>query len=326
MKPHPALSTCSTLISIVLLAFLVHVPRATSAEAPSAPATDGFPTQAFRFHIGKCHLDPKDASWFSGGKPEVRIAYRHGGSDKTWTSASAHSNAKGLDFTFNTDVDLPLDLDPNARIHILLIDVGRAWDNTFIDKSFPALKVREDLAHGRLTAKRSWFELGIVDPPGRYEVQLERTFVSPTDFEAIGGTLPKERQVVHAENVICSPLDTFKRCASDLVQAAKESIEKCDHLVLAEQNGKTIFNSSKFSTPQGLAVAWDARVKFEINWKPGDRITLRFQDHNTVTANSTILEQSDNSDSSISLLQGPTHGGKRGQSVVLFCTRHLEGN
>ena len=255
----------------------------------------------------------------------MRIAYLHGGIEKTWTSASAHDNAVGLDVSFNADVDLPLDLNPNARIHILLIDVGRAWNDTFIDQSFPALKVREVLARGRLTVKSSWLELGIVDPPGRYEVQLERTFVSPEDFEAIGGTLHRDSHPISTENVILSPLDTFSRWSSNLIQVAKESIEKFDHLVIVEQNGKTIFNSSTFSTPQGLAIAWDAKVKFEIDWKSGDKITIRFQDYNKWTANCTIVEQSDNSDSSISLLQGPTHGGKRGRSVVLFCTRHLAG-
>jgi hypothetical protein len=326
MRPHPVPCAGFTPISFVVLALCMHISQTTSAETRAIGVGDGFPTQVFRFHIGKCQLDPKDVSWFSGGRPEVRIAYSYAGSEKTWTSASTHANAKGLDFIFNADVDLPLDLDPNARIHILLIDVGRAWDNTFIDKSFPALKVREDLALGRLTADLSWIELGIADPKGRYEVQLERTFVSPQDFAAIGGTLPKDPQIINGESWVFSPLDSSKRQACNWLQGIKESIEKCDHLVIVEQNGKTIFNSSKFSTPQGLAVAWDAKVKFEINWKPGDKITLRFQDHNAVTANSTILEQSDNSDSSISLLQGPTHGGKRGQSVVLFCTRHLEGN
>ena len=325
MKTNPAPKTCFTFIALVVLALRMHVSQASSAEPPAIGVDDGFPTQVFRFHIGKCHFDHKDASWFSGGRPEVRIAYRHGGSDKTWTSASTHSDAKGLDFSFNADVDLPLDLDPNAQIHILLIDVGRVWNNTFIDKSFPALKVREDLARGRLTANSSWIELGIADPKGRYEVQLERTFVSPQDFEAIGGTLPKELQDIKGENWLLSPLDSAKRQAANWLQSIKESINKCDNLVIVEQNGKTIFDSSKVSTPQGLAVAWDARFKFEINWKPDDKITIRFQNHNTLGPNSTILEHSDNSDSSISLLEGPTHGGKHGQSIVLFSTRHLEG-
>ena len=325
MKLHPAPHACFTFITPIALALLMPVNRAASAETPAVGADDGFPTQVFRFHIGKCHLDPKEASWFSGGKPEVRIAYRHGGSEKTWTSTTTHSTAKGFDFSFNADVDCPLDLDPNAQIHILLIDVGRVWNNTFIDKSFPALKVREDLAHGRLTANLSWIELEIADPKGRYEVQLERTFVSPQDFEAIGGTLPKELQDIKGENWLLSPLDSAKRQAANWLQSIKEYINQCDNLVIVQQNGKTIFDSSKVSMPQGLGVAWDARFKFAINWKPGDKITIRFQNHNTLGPNSTILEQSDNSDSSISFLEGPTHGGKRGQSIVLFCARHLEG-
>jgi hypothetical protein len=328
MKPHPAPYACFTFITTIALALLMHVNWAASAESADTPpvtTNDGFPTQVFRFHIGKCHFDPKEVSWFSGGRPEVRIAYRRGGLDKTWTSASTHPDAKGLDFSFKADVDLPLDLDPNAQIHILLIDVGRVWNNTFIDKSFPALKVREDLARGRLTANLSSIELGIADPKGRYEVQLERTFVSPQDFEAIGGTLPKELQDIKGENWLLSPLDSAKRQAANWLQSVKEHINKCDNLVIVEQNGKTIFDSSKVSTPQGLAVAWDARFKFAINWKPDDKITIHFQNHNTLGPNSTILEHSDNSDSSISLLEGPTHGGKHGQSIVLFSTRHLEG-
>lgn len=207
-----------------MLALLLAVRQAAAADVAHQESS---PTQVFRFHIGKCHLDRKDTSWFSGGRPEVRIAYPYGGSQKTWTSASTHSNAKGLDFPFNLDVDLPLDLDPNAQVHILLIDVGTVWNTTFIDESFTAGKIREKLARVQLTSNLSWIELGIVDPPGRYEVNLERTLVSLVDFQALGGTLPKDPQVWHFENLIASPFDTFKRAASNLEQAIKESLAAC---------------------------------------------------------------------------------------------------
>ncbi len=325
VKSHPDLCHFFVFVSFVVVAMLLQVPWALSADAPSVTANDAGPSQDFHFHIGKCHLDPKNASVFSGGRPEVRITYTHAGIERTWTSAASYPNAKGLDFSFNADLDLPLDLDYKAQIHILLVDVGTVWNNTIIDKSFPVLKVREDLARGRLTANLSWIELVIADLPGRYEVELERTCVSAEDFEALGGTLPKELQSMNWWDWLRHPKDSAKQEAANLLQMIKESIEKCDHEVIVEQNGRAIFDSRDFSKPQGLVVVWDAKATFEINWKPGDKISIRFQDHHTLKPNSTILEQSDNSDSSISLLKGPTPGGKHGQSIVLFRAHHLQG-
>jgi len=296
---------------------------ALGSEVQSS-ASAGFPTQVFRFHIGKCHLDPKDSSVLSSGKPSVQIAYRHGGSEETWTSTTK----TGADASFDIDVDLPLDSDPNAQVRISLVDVGTIWNNTLVEITFPAMKLRDVLGSGRLKHDLSWVDVGIVDRPGRYKVLLERTMVAVEDFEAIGGTLQTVTQSIRMENLIASPVNSFQRAAANLWQLISESLEKCDNLVVVEQNGKVIFDSSKVSTPpmpQGLAVLWSPRCEFVISWKPYDKITVRFQDHNSVTRNSTILEPTDNSTSSISLLQGPIHGGKQGRTIVLFTSQRLDG-
>ena len=79
MKTHLVPYSCFTFIIFVVLALPMHVIGAEYVDRPAVTANGGFPTQVFRLHIGKCHFDPKEAGWFSGGRPEVQIAYFQGG-------------------------------------------------------------------------------------------------------------------------------------------------------------------------------------------------------------------------------------------------------
>lgn len=289
-------------------------------DTPPSVADEG-PIQRFTFHIGKCHLDAS-ASYFMGkGRPDLRI-YERIGTRKETLLWSARDNTgittTGTDAAINVDASITAHLAGSVRIE--LADVGKVWNTTAVEIIVPAEKLRSQLVSGKIRNGRSWADVAIVDSPGLYRIRLDRTIVGGDDFEALGGSVanisPRDRGFT---DWAFSPARSATEKISELKRQVGDSWGQCDHRILVYQNGKTIFDTAARPcvAPQGLLGIW-ANCEFDIDWRPGDALTVTFEDWRSLLRDRVIFTKECKSEASIEILSGMVQGGLSEKSAVLL--------
>lgn len=299
-----------------------------SAVAAGVPDGSTRPKQNYRLRLGKCHMGAVGMS-DSGNPRVVIIEHLNDESQSSKVLFDSYESPKfkaavGIDYAFqegNKPLEFDMRVDLLSQIEIRLVDVDVVSDDVQIVKELKAERLRELLSK-RLEDPntKSWMDVSIVDPPGKYTVTLIRSLVAPEDFEHIGGKFKAPISDIEWEDLVFHPQKTIASAIADVQSSISETIEQCDQAVVIKLNGKEVFRADG---KMGLYAEW--QKEFEISWTPNDDIEVVLVDVDTVV-NDQIFSARDNSASSIGTLQGLVRGGRQGRSCILFSTQRLDGH